>query len=352
MQVSVQRDGPGIAVSGLNSNKGPINSTLLGDNKSVTCLGNWTTDQVSMEGQTEYYTKCIRNGTGWNSINSQAGFSIRNLSESDTTAVEEDNKLEVLVYFSDKVTYYGGHLNRDAHEVACLEGDLSAPCDWDAIFSPGKVNGSSFNGSFNHTTVVEWSLPSHYANFDKDCRIWFEFESHLQFGVYAVDLSFEKELYMARWDPEGSEPGDQLVIDPLWVLAAWSVDVNGTVDAARFPTFVPGGTDYSVDILDSDEDWFEFYSLNIFAIAQTMSLISYESEILNESTGYDRKKDCIFDSWINRRVWAYGLDTRTAKLGVVVAIAGMVTVVFRVIFALYIYRPKAKDNFIQLATSP
>lgn len=355
MQVSSQRNGPGIAVSGLNSNEGPISSTRLGDNKSVTCLGNWTTDQVL--GQTEYYTKCIRNGTGWNSINSQAGFSIRNLSESHTDPAEEDNKLEVLVYFSDKATYYGGDLNRDAHEVACLQGDLSAPCDWDDIFSPSKVKGSSFNGNFNNTTVVEWSLPSNLAGFDPGYRIWFEFESHLQFGVYTVDLSFEKELYMAHWDREGPGPGDQLVIDPLvidplWMLAAWSVDVNGTVDAARFPTLLPGGTDYGEDIWSSDEDWFEFNSLNIFAIAQTMSLISYDSVVLNESTVYDRNKDRIFDRWATRRVWAYGLDTRTSRLGVVVAIAGMITVVFRLIFAVYIYRPKAKGNFVQLATSP
>lgn len=348
MQVSSQRNGPGIAVSGLNANDGPISSTLLGDNKSVTCLGNWMTDQ--MQDQTETYTKCIRNGTGWNITNSQAGFSIRNLSES-ADAAEEDNKLEVLVYFSDKTTYYGGHLNRDAHDLACLQGNLSAPCDWDDIFSPDKVNGSSFNGNFNDTTVVEWSLPSTYSGFDPGDRIWFEFESHLQFGVYTVDLSFEKELYMASWDREGLEPGDQLVIDPLWMLAAWSVDVNGTVDAARFPTLLPGGTDYGEDIWYFDEVWFEFYSLNIFAIAQTMSLISYDSVVLNESTGYDRNKDRIFDRWATRRVWAYGLDTRTSRLGVVVAIAGMVTVIFRLIFAVYIYRPKAKGNFGQLETA-
>lgn len=338
MQVSSQRTGPAIVASGLWINSGRIDSTELGENKSITCLPTWTTNQ---EDDDKSYTKCIRSGTGWNDINSQAGFSIRNLSEPNAGA-EANDTLGVLVYFADKATYYGGGLNRDAHDVACLNGSLSAPCDWDDIFSPHKVNGANFNGSFSNTTIVQWSYPGY------DDRLWFEFVSYLHFGLYSVDLSFGNEMYFADVQIEG-DTSEELVIDPLWMLAGWSVDLNGTVDAARFPTLLHG-PDYGFDILKTDEAILEYFGLNIFAIAQTLSLISYESVVLNESTAFDRNKEHVLDNWVTRRVWAYGLGTRTSRLGVAVVCTGMVMVVFRIIFAVCNNHPKGK--FTQLAASP
>lgn len=348
MQVSSQRNGPGILVSGLNINIGSVKSIRLGENKSITCLNDWTTDQVN---DTLNYTKCIRNGTGWNSVNKQASFSIGNLSEPNAGA--EADRPKVLIYFSDKATYYGGDLERDPQDVACLTGNLSAACDWDNIFLRDKVNGSHFDGGFSNTTIVEWSFPGNSDNesdVSSDGRIWFEYVSHLHFGLYSVDLSFGDETYMAHLESEENKPGDELVVDPLWTLAAWSVDVDGIVDAARFPNLLPAGSDYISDIMDTEEKRFEYYSLNLFAIVQTMSLISYESIELNGSTSYGRNKDNVFYNWVTRRVWAYGISTRTSKLGVVVVCAGMATIVFRVFFALYRYRHK--NNFVQLAASP
>ncbi|MCJ1270698.1 hypothetical protein MMC22_010595 [Lobaria immixta] len=334
LQVSSQRDGPAIAISSLNYNEGDITTIPLGDNKSVTCLSGWMTDQDDGNVDETEYTKCIRNGTGWNSISSQAGFSIRNTSKSDT---EADSKLEALVYFSDKATYYGPGLNRDAHEVACLKGNLSAPCDWDNIFSPAKVNGSDFKGSFSNTTIIEWFLPGigpHY-------RIWMEFVSYLKFGLYSVDLSVGNEMLFAHLISGEPELDDQLAINPLWILAAWSVDVDGTVDAARFPTFLPGGTNYTSDIYDSDDSDdgpSEFFLLNVFAITQAMSLISYESVLLHGSSVCDKNDPKVLCWWATRRLWAYRLGSRTSWLGVVVVCAGMATVVFRVIFAVFYSR--------------
>lgn len=344
MQISSQRNGPAIIVSDLNINAGYIRSISVDDNKSVTCMDRWTTTQLNGTGNFTEYTKCTRNGTGWNNNNSQAGFSIGNQSEPDG-GTEVVTRLDVLVYFSDKTTYYGSDLNRDPHDVACLTGNSSTSCDWDDIFSPAKVNGSHFNGIFSNTTIVEWSsFPD-----DPYWKIWFEFVSYIQFGVYSVDLSVGNEMSFADLNSGGPE-SEQLVIDPLWTLAAWSVDVGGTVNASRFPTLLPKGSDYASDIMDTDEEAYEFFSLNLFAIAQTMSLISYESTILNKTTAYDKNKDKVLYNWVTRRVWAYGLGTRTSRLGVAVVCVGMVTVVFRVIFAVYNYRPK--DDLVQLAVSP
>lgn len=344
MQISSQRNGPAILVSGLNANLGEIRSFSVGDNKSVTCMGCWTTTQLNDTGDYTEYTKCTRNGTGWNSHNSQAGFSIGNGSEPDR-GTEVVSRLDVLVYFSDKTTYYGSDLNRDPHDVACLLGNSSASCDWDDIFSPAKVNGSHFDGSFSDTTIVEWSSPGSSPGL----AFWTEFVAYLEFGVYSVDLSVGNEMLFSDLNSGKPEP-DKLVIDPLWTLAAWSVDVGGTVNASRFPTLLPEGSDFISDLAATDETFFEFFSLNIFAIAQTMSLISYDSTILDKTTAYDKNKDKVLYNWVTRRVWAYGLGTRTSRLGVAVVCAGMVTVVFRVIFAVYNYRPK--DDSAQLVASP
>ncbi|MCJ1268952.1 hypothetical protein MMC22_008840 [Lobaria immixta] len=346
MQVSSKRNGPAIFVSGLNMNLGEIRSFSVGDHKSVTCMDRWTTNQKNDTRDYKEYTKCIRNGTGWNINNSQAGFSIGSLREpnADAEANSTVDILDVLVYFSDKATYYGPDLNHDSRDVACLTGSSSTKCNWDDIFSPAKFNGSPFNGIFSNTTIVEWSSPS-----DPQLKIWFEFVSYLKFGVYSVDLSVGNEMSFADLNSGG--PGsEQLVIDPLWTLAAWSVDVGGTVNASRFPTLLPEGPDFISDIGATNETFFEFCSLNIFAIAQTMSLISYDSTILDKTTAYDKNKDNVLYNWVTRRVWAYGLGTRTSRLGVAVVCAGMVTVVFRVIFAVYNYRPK--DDSVQLVASP
>lgn len=342
MQVSSQRNGPAILISGLNTNLGDIRSFSVGDNKSVTCMDHWTTTQLNDTGNFTEYTKCTRNGTGWNSNNSQAGFSIGDRSEPDD-GTEVVTRLDVLVYFSDKTTYYGSDLSRDPHDVTCLMGNSSASCDWDDIFSPTKVNGSYFDGSFNNTTIIEWSSSSGL------CVFWMEFVAYLKFGVYSVDLSVGNEMLFADLNSGEPEP-DKLVIDPLWTLAAWSVDVGGTVNASRFPTLLPEGSYFTTtDLIATYETFYEFFSLNIFAIAQTMSLISYESTILNKTTAYDKNKDRILYNWVTRRVWAYGLGTRTSRLGVAVVCVGMVTVVFRVIFAECNHR--RKDNLKQLAVS-
>lgn len=75
-----------------------------------------------------------------------------------------------------------------------------------------------------------------------------------------------------------------------------------------------------------------------------MSLISYKSVILNESTTDDRNMDhVLLENWVTR-------GTRKSMLGVGVVYAGIVTIVFRVIFAVYSHRHN--ENFIQLAASP
>ncbi|MCJ1464636.1 hypothetical protein MMC07_003249 [Pseudocyphellaria aurata] len=355
LQVSSQRNGPAITVSSLNTNGGIIRSIRLGNDKSVTCLSGWMTDRID---DTAEYTKCIRNGTGWSSANSQAGFSIGNLSVS--TAGDASNKnpedsfsLNALVYFSDKATYYGGGLNRDAHDIECLNGNSSAPCNWDGIFDPAKVNSSNFDGSFSNVTIVEWSGPD---SIYPDSRIWFEFVSYLQFGLYSVDLSFGNKMLFAHLENLEDERDHELVIDPLWTLAAWSVDANGTVDGARFPNLLqePNVVTNTSEVLDADKvsdvESFEFYSLNLFAIAQTMSLISYESDDPNHLAVTDKTVNHVLYNWVNRRVWAYGLGTRTSRLGVAVVCTGMITVVFRVICAVYNYHHK--DDAIPLDVSP
>ena len=185
----------------------------------------------------------------------------------------------------------------------------------------------------SNTTVVEWFFPN--ATDGEDHRVWFEFGSSLQYSVYSADISFGTGICKAQVDD--SKPGPELVIDPLWMLGAWSVDVNGTVNSTRFPAMMLHELSQGPQSWTSGE-WDEFWIINLFAMAQAMSLISYDSVSLNGTAGHDRNGLEYFDQWVTRRVWAWGLSTRTSILGVVVACAGMVTVIFRCVFALYYCR--------------
>lgn len=319
LQVSSRREGPAILVSNLNFNWGGIHSTQVGAKKTVRCLDNyWMPFQEN--GTT--YTKCIRVGTEWNVSNTNASFSVVRLGGSNATHAEP----EVVVYFSDMATYYGNGLSRDEHTVACLNGTSSTNCDWERIFEEPL----QLNGSLSSTTVVEWFLPN--ATAGEDYWVWFEFDSHLQFGVYSVDYSFGNKIYSATLDD--LKPGPELVINPLWILAAWSVDIDGTVNITRFPAMMLN--DFGSDFSNlTEETVAEFLMLNYFAMAHAMSLISYES-----STGHDKPEGIILYRWVTRRVWAYGLYTKTTILGMVIICVSMVTIMFHFIFTIFYHLNK------------
>lgn len=328
-------------MSDLNFYLGDISTISLSDNQNITCLRNQRSyyDHVPSN-----HTKCIRVGTGWNSVNNRANFSIGTYDGPDTNA---GSNPEVVVYFSNDATYYGGNLDRGADIVGCLSGTILEPCNWDEIFSaPFNLSGMS------NITVVEWSWPG--AGTNPDFRIWVEFVSYLGFAIYSVEYSVENSIYFVQLEDIKIEP-TQLIINPLWILAAWSVDSNGTFEATRFPAIMMqefrAYFDTSLD-RNSSESIQEFTALNTFTTAQAMSLISYERIILNESQPYDKNDPHVFYQWNIRRVWAYGLSTRTSKLGVVVVCVGMVMVVFRCIFALYKERTeKESDATIDLELS-
>lgn len=288
----------------------PISEITVGENKFVRCLHDWLPSQ---EDDNRTYTKCIRVGTQWNRTNRWANFFIGNPDGSDRS-----DEPEVVVYFSDNATYFGDSLNRDGHTVACLSGNVSADCDWEKIFSdPLTVNGST-----SSVTVVEWLFP--YSPDGEPWGIWFEFDTVLQMGTYSVDYSFGNQVYSANLDQMVTRY--PLPVDPRWMLAAWSVNINGTVNATRFPAMMLH--DFGPDPDNwTDEAWFEYLALNIFAMAQAMSLVSYQVSTNENAAGE------VLDRWVMRRVWAYGLGSRTSILGVVVVCAGMVTVVFRCMFA-------------------
>lgn len=122
-------------------------------------------------------------------------------------------------------------------------------------------------------------------------------------------------MYFVHSENRGSL-STMLVIDPLWILAAWSVDLDGTVDANRFPSVMLQklNTLYDINYEWNDTLYNECQSLAIFPVAQALSLISYESVNLSDSQPCDKNDPNIFYKWNTRRVWAYGLSNRTSRV--------------------------------------
>lgn len=125
---------------------GNVSSISLSENKNVTCLsrraafGDKNSDIDSI--------KCIRVGTGWSNNNRRASFSIGISNESSTTGYR---KPEVTVYLSDEVTILDNDRDFEADKLACLNGTISAPSNWDDMFSDlSSKNASSI------LVVIAW----------------------------------------------------------------------------------------------------------------------------------------------------------------------------------------------------
>lgn len=137
------------------------------------------------------------------------------------------------------------------------------------------------------------------------------------------------------------ESGSPIAIDPAWSLAAWSVDNNGTLAGNRSTTlavakiFQEIGEGGIAALLDAAT--YETEALTWLPIMQTLSVIDFKTTTYaNEQKA--AAADSITHPYLYRTAdiyaWAYGMTSRTAYLGAIVAILGCIVVIVQVILAL------------------
>lgn len=331
LQTILNLQGPAL---GLQSKcyQGNVSKIEISKDKTAMCYSGWNYDQVS------YYQKCFPSGTGWDIPNDQSGFFLGapksgNLTESvGVTAA-------VSFYSSQKAVYWNFTDDLGTGALDCRRRDKTLEsCDWDKIFATpvtGPFQNSSTNiGIIEYDTLVKPTM---------DSRIWCDNFAYMGFPTYRLDTSPSSNPTNLIKVENITNPGPSstpLVVDPNWLLAAWSVASNETVDGDRalakeMSQVISSMYDLTdVDIMTPDQE--KFLLFHIYSIGQALSMINYYWTDASVSNALTEDADHpIFRSWSTRHVWAFSFSGRTAKLGAVVVFAGALCVLLRIVLGIF-----------------
>lgn len=315
----LQRTGPSIGLN-MNFNTGNWTSYTITPDKEVDCFSGWTIDYQS------FYTKCIQSGTGWSDNTQWANFSLENSNP-------KGDDIKVISLFSEKSVYYNATHDFGSGITACIKGNV-ANCDWDKIFKT-EAPQNLRNTSVNVAMTIYYSHPY-------DQVVWCDQVAYLGFPTYRVDLtpnSAASQLNLVSLNNIGNISPDHspLVVNPYWLLGAWSVDHGGMVNGSRpmakeFTSIMPRLLKTPWNGTYTEEQW-EFIFLHTYAIGQAMSMVNYEwanTTLPHPNVQVDDDHPYLHH-YSTLHVWAFGLSGRTSRLGVFVVLAGSFCVLVRLL---------------------
>jgi hypothetical protein len=249
-------------------------------------------------------TMCIRVGSAWVGHNAHSTFSI-GISSTDSIAVD--------VYSTDRAIY----LTSTTYHCSANKVTTGAvPCDWDALFS-AEPTPDIRNATVN-PSVTEYSLsgkPTYW------CRSF----AFLRLLTYVLDTSpTSNPLSVVTFEDNGplTSVDEPVFVHPDWTLAAWSVDKGQTVPSNRAGALAVVNA-YLSGFLN------EFYLFYAIVTAQSLSLIGYSMKEIDAMGSPPTPTTPIFQVNLLVHVWSYGVESRTSKLGVVVAIIGCLIVLVK-----------------------
>ncbi|MCJ1463453.1 hypothetical protein MMC07_002060 [Pseudocyphellaria aurata] len=330
----LQRTGPTIGVNMTIDNRGNWTVYELGENKLIECFGGWTVDYET------FYTKCIQLGTDWHTVNDWSNFTL-------TNPIPGQNNITVYSMYSEKSVYFNDADDFGSGISSCL-GPNVTNCDWDTIFDndPPQDLPQNLRDTSKNVGITVYS--SHGPNNDV---VWCEQVAYLSFATYQFDLTLSSaslELYLVQLNNIDKAPLDHppLHVSPRWLLAAWSVDVGGTVNGSR--AMVQGLARLMPSLLTTPatptdnytEDRWEFNYLHMYAIGQAMSMVNYyfvDTTEADPSVHPDTDHPVLY-RFGTLRVWAYGLSGRTSRLGVAVVLAGSFCALLRLLLGFSVVR--------------
>ncbi|KAI7707375.1 hypothetical protein KC353_g11667, partial [Hortaea werneckii] len=290
---------------------------------------------------TDQYTRCFQDGAGWGPNTKYTNFSIGADSNSESQQIEPGVKYEV--YSSDKVGFLFNGQTPSLLPQACLNpGQVSKDldCDWDALFAEP---GPSPRIKNNVTTLV---MTMSAAN-NTTAVLAVDFVAFAALTNYTLDpspLSNPISLVQTQTVPQIYEP---IAINPAWTLAAWSTEVGGEIPAERAAATILRSVMTTIassnaTLLAENRYLDQLLAVVTTPIFQTLSMIEYETLSPDSpNDGSSRPESPPSSSSpltltrnANLHVWAYGLTSRTALLGAVVSISGIITVLIQFLLGL------------------
>lgn len=313
------------------------------------------------------FTRCIQLGTGWpqwpERVADRVSFTIAGTPGANhsygvpiTAKVSNSNQIVLLPNGSLETLNGNDGLPNGCiypsnfSSLLTVDVDPALGCDWAYLF----------NYTYNHFSYSNLTSASNTIEFvqvinETEMVFAVDFVAFLSFTSYQLDpsplnnpLRLVQTPYLtpsslnflneSRW---AGFHGVQLNIDPTWTFAAWSVDwVNGVVPSSRI-------------VAQMMHDVFHILWWNLTSetpelraaldaatrvpVLQTLSLVDYDTSTSPPPPGEKGFHPRLHLS-ANIYVWAYGDDSKMAKLEYVVAIAGCVVAAFQFVFGFVVRR--------------
>lgn len=331
-QLAIQRNGPiigAIVEYHLDFDNTSTWTSIVDNNLEIRCYGNYSLDSSPLDYDISEgsYTKCVRKGEGWGTGNKRVAFNITNVV--DYTTGLPASEVRVHAFTSDKACFLKDGVLPSWLPAACLQPGrvpLSVGCDWDRLFNV-EVDDDLYNRT-KEVVTIEMSIRTNYTGVESTLTYTVDFVAFLNFTTYQLDpspLTNPMTLVQTDYLPK---TGEVIKVDPAWLLAAWTVDNNGTVYQSRtaaiqmvqgLDALMPGnnGTNLSVPYMA------------LLPVIQTLTLIDFTTDEVAEPDLLHRDADSrhpLLTRNARLFVWAYGFQSRTSKLGLVVVLAGVTVV--------------------------
>lgn len=283
------------------------------------------------------YTKCVRTGGGWSDENKQAAFTISGAQDYSTNTTAPDVKVNI--FSSDKAQFFeNGQFPSWLPPDCLVEGQTTASqaCDWDRLFFT-EPDHPLFNRTQSVVTI-EMFTQTNDTGVATSFQLSVDFVAFLNFTTYQLDpspISNPMTLVQAHDLPT---TGNVIQVDPSWLLAAWTVDNSGLLNPDRTAAIemvhqMNGLLRNSTDDYDFNLDY-----MCLLPVIQALSLIDYTTEgsaTIAPGIGFPFRSGDPNHPILTRNakmyVWAYGLGSRTSKLGVVVALMGVAVVLVQLV---------------------
>jgi hypothetical protein len=275
-------------------------------------------------------TICIRTGSGWGGSQLASQFFVANYTSPSSSPIT------VNTYSSDTAIYLNSTNYYCASSNATTGG---AKCDWDSLFS-AEPSALIKNLTIN-PSVVEyiWS--------DGITVSWCFTSTFLRYPTYILDTSSTTNplTFVSLFDNGPLTTSDEpIFVHPDWSLVGWVVDRGATiaVDQPRAQVLENFLT------LGEIGAW-GFNYFQITTSAQILSLIDYVTEAPSADHSPTPLLPILSHS-IRVYVYAYNLQSGTSILGVVVAIAGILIVLIKMLFGVIVYTKKRDAlEFLEIA---
>jgi hypothetical protein len=336
VQMIIQRNGPTIGAIVqyyIDFSNATTTTVVVDESRQVRCYKDYDLGAAPLAADTSvgYYTKCVRKGSGWSVDNKGAAFSIRGVEDYNKNTTLAD--VDVEIFTSDKAAFFKDNVLPSWLPSACIESGpvpSSINCDWDRLFS--DTDDDLFNRTRNVVTI-EMSQLGNYEGQDGKATVSVDFVAFLNFTTYTLDPSPLTNPMTHVQTLDLPKTGEAIKVDPSWVLAAWSVDNGGVLNSDRTAA-IEMVQNMAGMLQKKNQSYYDMNYMILLPVVETLSLIDFRTEEYANSKLAPSNADAKHPHLTrNARlyVWAYGLGSRTSKLGVVVVLLGVAVVLAQLV---------------------